>query len=105
MLLCPAAATTAFPLDEAGEPWQRTLPVNGQPMPLTTQLFWAGHSGLCGLPSTVAPIGPRGTACRAACRSWRGAGAISPLRFAQLLEAAGYGYQPPRGLASAGIDR
>src|SRR5690606_37165140 len=31
VLLCPAAATAAFPLDEAGEPWQRTLTVNGQP--------------------------------------------------------------------------
>lgn len=106
VLLCPAAATTAFPLDEAGEPWQRTLPVNGQPMPLTTQLFWAGHSGLCGLPSTVAPIGPArdGLPCgvQIVARRW---GDLTSLRFAQLLEAAGYAYQPPRALALAGIDR
>jgi amidase len=30
--------------------------VNGTPQPSTTQMFWAGYSGMCLLPSTVAPI-------------------------------------------------
>ncbi len=58
VLLCPAAATSAFELNETGEPWQRNLQVNGEPQPMTTQLFWAGYSGLCGLPSTRRPRGP-----------------------------------------------
>jgi len=96
VLLCPVAATAAFPLDEAGAPWQRTLTVNGRPQPLTTQLFWAGHSGLCGLPSTVAPAGttPDGRPV--------GVQIVAPafhdlrsLRVASLLEAAGYAFAPP----------
>lgn len=96
VLLCPVAATAAFPLDEAGEPWQRMLEVNGRAQPLTTQLFWAGHSGLCGLPSTVAPAGrtPQGLPV--------GVQIVAPLyhdlraiRVAELLEAAGYAFVPP----------
>ncbi|MCD0503074.1 amidase [Bordetella petrii] len=96
VLLCPAAATPAFPLDEAGEPWQRSLTVNGQQQPMTTQLFWAGFSGLCGLPSTVAPAGrsaaglPVGVQIVAQRRH-----DLTSLRVAQWLEALGYGYRPP----------
>ena len=31
--------------------------VNGRPQPSTTQMFWAGYSGMAYLPSTVAPAG------------------------------------------------
>jgi amidase len=57
VLLCPAAATTAFPHDQQGERWERMVTVNGKPQPSTTQLFWAGLSGMAYLPSTVAPAG------------------------------------------------
>jgi len=97
VLLCPAASTTAFPLNESGEPWQRTIDVNGSAWPLTSQLFWAGHSGLCGLPSTVAPIGPARDGLPV------GVQIVAPrfcdltsLRFAQLLETAGHAFRPPR---------
>ncbi|ALS61727.1 amidase [Pandoraea norimbergensis] len=96
VLLCPVAATAAFPLNEQGAPWQRTLEVNGRAQPLTTQLFWAGHSGLCGLPSTVAPAG------RTAQGLPVGVQIVAPLyhdlrsiHVARLLEAAGYTFQPP----------
>ncbi|VVE34094.1 amidase [Pandoraea iniqua] len=96
VLLCPVAATAAFPLNEQSAPWQRTLDVNGRAQPLTTQLFWAGHSGLCGLPSTVAPAG------RTAQGLPVGVQIVAPLyhdlrsiHVARLLEAAGYTYQPP----------
>lgn len=99
VLLCPAASTTAFPIDEAGEPWQRTITVNGRQWPLTSQLFWAGHSGLCGLPSTVAPIGPASDGlpvgvqivARRFCD-------LTSLRFAQRLEDAGHAFRAPGGL-------
>ena len=57
ILLCPVAASAAFPHDQSGERWQRTIPVNGKPQPTTDQLFWAGYSGVVFLPSAVGPAG------------------------------------------------
>ncbi len=57
VLLCPAAATTAFPHNQKGERWERMVTVNGKPQPSTTQMFWAGYSGMAYLPSTVATAG------------------------------------------------
>ncbi|MES2011937.1 MAG: amidase [Pseudomonadota bacterium] len=102
VLLCPAAATTAFVLDEAGEPWQRVLQVNGRAQPLTSQLFWAGHSGLCGLPSTVAPIGPGRSGLPVGVQIVAGRFEdLTALRFAQLLEAAGFAFRPPPASAQS----
>lgn len=96
LLLCPAAATLAFEHTHELEPWQRHLQVNGQSQPLTSQLFWAGFGGLCGLPATVAPI--RGSApglpvgVQIIANRFED---LSAIRFAQLLEDAGYRYHPP----------
>ncbi len=96
VLLCPAAATTAFALDEEGEPWQRRLTVNGRAQPMTTQLFWAGHSGLCGLPSAVAPIGPGTSGLPVGVQIVAGRYRdLTALRFASLLEDAGHAFRPP----------
>jgi amidase len=57
LLLCPAASSAAFPHDQAGERYQRTITVNGKQVPTTDQLFWAGYPAMAYLPSTVAPIG------------------------------------------------
>ena len=57
LLLCPAAASAAFPHNHHGERWERMVTVNGRPQPSTTQMFWAGYSGMANLPSTVAPAG------------------------------------------------
>jgi amidase len=57
LLLCPPAASAAFPHDQQGERHERTIRVNGRPVPTTDQLFWAGYSGMAYLPSTVAPAG------------------------------------------------
>ena len=57
LLLCPAAASAAFPHDHVGERYDRTIVVNGRRVPTTDQLFWAGYSGVAYLPSTVAPCG------------------------------------------------
>ena len=56
LLLAPAATTVAFTHNQQGERWERMLTVNGGPQPTTTQMFWAGFSGIAYLPSTVAPI-------------------------------------------------
>ena len=56
VLLCPTAATPAFPQNQKGERWERMIEVNGKPQPSTTQMFWAGYSGMCFLPSSIAPV-------------------------------------------------
>jgi amidase len=57
LLLCPPAASAAFPHDQEGERHERTIAVNGRRVPTTDQLFWAGYPGMAFLPSTVAPAG------------------------------------------------
>ncbi|MEI2735802.1 MAG: amidase family protein [Rhodoblastus sp.] len=57
LLLCPTAATTAFPHMQTGERWERMISVDGKDQPTTTQLFWAGYSNMVNLPSTIAPLG------------------------------------------------
>jgi amidase len=57
VLLCPAAASAAYPHDHDGERHERTVTVNGHEVPTTDQLFWAGYSCCFYLPGTVAPIG------------------------------------------------
>jgi amidase len=57
LLLCPAAASAAFPHDHEGERHERTIEINGRHVPTTDQLFWAGYPGMAYLPGTVAPIG------------------------------------------------
>lgn len=57
LLLCPVAASTAFPHDQEGERIHRTVIINNKPVPVTDQLFWAGYTGAFYLPSTVAPVG------------------------------------------------
>src|SRR5258707_13015277 len=55
ILLCPVAASAAFPHDHEheGKRWRRRITVNNKRVPATDQLFWAGYSGLVYLPSTV----------------------------------------------------
>jgi amidase len=98
LLLCPAAASAAFPHDQAGERYQRTIKVNGKDVPTTDQLFWAGYSGLFYLPSTVAPAGstPGGLPV--------GVQIVGPqygdracIDFARLLELEYRGFVPPPG--------
>jgi amidase len=98
VLLCPAAASAAFPHDHEGERHERTIIVNGARVPTTDQLFWAGYSGAFYLPSTVAPIGlttkglPVGVQIIAAEHDDRTA-----IRLATLLERDYYSFAPPPG--------
>lgn len=98
LLLCPAAASAAFPHDHEGERHERTIPVNGKEVPTTDQLFWAGYSCVAYLPSTVAPAGltPAGLPV--------GVQIVGPqygdrtcIDFARLLEQEFRGFVPPPG--------
>ena len=98
VLLCPAAASAAFPHDQAGDRHQRTIVVNGKTVPTTDQLFWAGYSGCFYLPSTVAPLGltPQGlpSGVQIIAREY---GDYASIRFAELLEREYAGFVPPPG--------
>jgi len=98
LLLCPAAATTAFPHNQKGERWERMIMVNGKPQPSTTQMFWAGYSCNVYLPSTIAPVGLAGDGLPV------GVQIIGPqhgdytcIHFARLLEREFQGFVPPPG--------
>jgi amidase len=98
LLLCPAAAAAAFPHDHVGERHERTIEVNGQRVPTTDQLFWAGFPGVAFLPATVAPGGlsPDGLPI--------GVQIVGPqyadrttIHFARLLEREFQAFMPPPG--------
>ncbi len=98
VLICPAAASTAFSHDQAGERHERFIDVNGKRVSTIDQRFWAGYS--CGyyLPSTVAPLGltPQGlpTGVQIITREY---GDYTSLKFAELLEQEFGGFTPPPG--------
>lgn len=98
LLLCPAGATAAFPHNQTGERWERMVMVNGKPQPSTTQMFWAGFSGMAYLPSTVAPAGltpdglPVGVQIVGSQYS-----DLTCIRFAELLEREYQGFVAPPG--------
>jgi amidase len=99
-LLCPTAASAAYPHDQAGERADRTITVNGLQQPTTDQLFWAGLS--CGvyLPGTVAPAGL--TASGLPCGLQIVTGHLRDregIAFAALMERELGGFQVPPGYA------
>ncbi|QIG50067.1 amidase [Nordella sp. HKS 07] len=98
VLICPAAASAAFPHDQKGERHERTITVNGRQVPTTDQLFWAGYSGGFYLPSTVAPMGltPEGLPAGIQIIT-KQYGDLTTLRFAELLEREYHGFVPPPG--------
>jgi amidase len=100
VMICPAAASAAFPHDQKGERHERTIPVNGRQVPTTDQLFWAGYSGGFYLPSTVAPIGltPAGLPVGVQIITRQFAD-LTSLRFAELLERDYCSFLPPPGHA------
>jgi amidase len=98
VLICPAAASAAFPHDQKGERHERTIAVNGRRVATTDQLFWAGYSGGFYLPSTVAPMGltPQGLPAGIQIVTHQ-YGDLKSLRFAELLEQEYCGFVPPPG--------
>jgi amidase len=100
LLLCPVASTAAFPHDQQGERYDRTLPVNGRRVKVTDHLFWAGYSGAFFLPSTAAPCGftPSGLPVGVQIVGPQ-YGDLTCLGFARLLEREFQAFVPPPGYA------
>jgi amidase len=98
LLLCPAAASAAFPHDQVGERHERTIVVNNKRVPTTDQLFWAGHSCLFYLPATVAPIGLTADGLPVGVQIVGPQyGDFSCIHFARLLEQDFARFTPPPG--------
>jgi amidase len=57
LLLCPVLPTPAFPHNQEGEMFTRTLTVNGEEVPYLNCVVWTGLIGVVGLPVAVPPIG------------------------------------------------
>jgi len=100
LLLCPVAGTAAFPHDQKGERYDRTLTVNGKRVPVTDHLFWAGYTGASYLPSTAAPCGftPEGLPVGVQIVGPQ-YGDLTCLAFARLLEREFQAFVPPPGYA------
>ncbi|PYM93514.1 MAG: amidase [Candidatus Rokuibacteriota bacterium] len=100
LLLCPIAGTAAFPHDQKGERYDRTLTVNGKRVPVTDHLFWAGYTGASFLPSTAAPCGFTPTGLPVGVQIVGPQyGDLTCLGFAQLLEREFQAFVPPPGFA------
>jgi amidase len=98
VLLCPVAASAAFPHDQVGERHERLITVNGKRVSTIDQRFWAGYSCNFYLPSTVAPLGlsPEGLPLGVQIIT-REYGDYTSLRFAELLEKEWRSFIAPPG--------
>jgi len=98
LLLCPVAASAAFPHNQEGLRGERTILIDGEPQLDVDQLFWAGLSGVVFLPGTSAPAGLTRSGLPV------GLQIVAPyledhtgIEFARLMELEIGGFQPPPG--------
>ena len=102
VVICPPAATQAFPHDHSTPQEERKLTVDGKEFPYLHQLVWAELATTCGLPATVIPIGvtdglPTGVQIIGPHLEDR-----TPLEFARLIEREFGGFVAPPGYAAGG---
>jgi amidase len=96
VLLTPVAATAAFPHNHNPNRDERTVMVNGKPVPYAEQLFFAGLASLSYLPATAAPIGLTREGLPAGMQIVGPEGEDSTtIQFARLLAAEIGGFMPP----------
>jgi amidase len=99
LLLCPVSPVPAFPHNQEGDLFSRTVAINGEEHPYMALVWWTGLVGIVGLPSVVAPVG------RTPGHLPVGVQVVGPylrdrdaIHAAGLIaEAAGGGYEPPPG--------
>ncbi len=97
VLLCPVTPSTAMKHDHNPDFHTRTIEVNGKKQSYFDNFFWAGIATLCGLPSTVVPLGlhdglPFGMQIIGPAYEDK-----TPLAVAQMLENIGYQWLRPKG--------
>ncbi len=97
-LVMPMMPTTAFPHDHMPAE-QRSILVDGQPLPYFNQIFWAGLAGVAHLPAVVVPGGLAPDGLPVGVQIVGPAyGDLRLVQLAQRLEALGFGFSPPPGL-------
>jgi amidase len=99
VVVCPPAATPAFPHDHTEPQDDRKIAVDGKEFPYLHQLVWADPATTCGLPATVVPVGvadglPVGVQIIGPEYEDR-----TPLAFARLVEREFGGFAAPPGYA------
>ena len=99
VVVCPPAATPAFPHDHTEPPEDRKIVVDGEEFPYDHLLVWADPATTCGLPATVVPIAiadglPIGVQIIGPEYEDR-----TPLAFARLVEREFGGFAAPPGYA------
>ena len=103
LLICPVATTAAFKHNQAGERWERLIPVHRADgtllqQPSTESLFWAGYPGVVGLPALTIPLGLNAEGLPVGAQivgPWFGDPDV--LRFAQWLEREYRAFLAPPG--------
>jgi amidase len=97
VLLTPIMPTSAFPHDH-GPFGARTVDVDGVQRPYFEQVFWAGLAGVSLLPATIVPTGPDQNGLPIGVQIIGPEyGDLTTIAIAQLLEQAGFAFQPPPG--------
>jgi amidase len=99
VVICPPAATPAFPHDHTEPQTARKITVDGKEFPYLQNLVWADPATTCGLPATVVPTGvadglPVGVQIIGPEYEDR-----TPLAFARLVEREFGGFAAPPGYA------
>ena len=104
LLLCPVAACAAFPHDQRGELWERSLRIDGVDRNLYEVLtFWTGLIGIIGLPAAVAPIGYTAAGLPVGMQVVAGRFRDhEAIHGARLIDRAVGAYRPPPGFMSEG---
>ena len=101
VVLCPVTPSTAMLHDQDSDFHARQIEVNGEKRPYFDNFFWAGIATLCGLPSTVVPLGrhsnglPFGMQVIGPAYEDK-----TPLAVAKMLETIGYQWIAPEGYAA-----
>jgi amidase len=98
-LLCPVLPLPAFPHNQGGDFFSRTVTINGEEHPYLNNVAWTGVIGVIGLPVAVPPVGfteaglPIGVQVVAPYLRDREAVQLA----GRLAEVTGGGYRPPPG--------
>jgi amidase len=98
VLLCPVTPSTAMKHDHNPDFHARRIEVNGAERSYFDNFFWAGVATLCGLPSTVVPLGKHANGLPFGMQIIGPAYEDkTPLAVAKMLENIGYHWIEPEG--------
>lgn len=98
VVLCPVTPSTAMKHDHNPDFHARRIEVNGADRSYFDNFFWAGVATLCGLPSTVVPLGKHANGLPFGMQVIGSAYEDkTPLAVARMLENIGYKWIEPQG--------